>query len=120
MGTNSKTHLILPDNSLVCKNYGSNITRDFKEVTCKSCLKAIANPKNKTWYKAVWEKFEREQKIVDFFLPATLVVYDKKPVPLNTGCENCGNEIKTMCFLGTDHCSEACRQDLAAISGGRV
>ena len=31
---------------------------------------------------------------------------------LPSHCSNCGRQIKVMCFLGTDHCSENCRKDL--------
>ena len=30
----------------------------------------------------------------------------------NLVCENCGGYIYTMCFKGTNHCSENCRKDL--------
>ena len=44
-----------------------------------------------------------------------LLRVSKKPHnynPFYVNCSNCGKQIKVMCFLGTDHCSENCRKDL--------
>lgn len=36
----------------------------------------------------------------------------RKLLHLREICANCGGYIRTMCFQGTNHCSENCRKDL--------
>lgn len=128
MSYNSKIHLVLPDETNVCLHRGSNKTKKINEATCLHCKNSIKN--NKGWYKAQWENHERQnEKVYTWPNPSEMTNAIlrgveqmksiapspneiRKSLGLSSGCDNCSKPIRTMCFKGTNHCSENCRKDL--------
>ena len=113
----AKIHLLLPDNTFLCGNYGKEFTRKVDDLTCKSCIKSVKG--NRGWYSAQWEKFERQSEPL-FMSPNDI----RESIGFNNLtdavggvlkdldiCRNCGNPVRTMVYKGSGYCSENCKDE---------
>ena len=117
-----KNHLAYLEGPLVvCGQHGVRLEQkvhSLGETTCKRCIKVFEG--NKDFYaprvikvtvgpmKFDSSRLQAAVKKVSENLEKNRIRRSKRA----GYCGNCGNKIKVMCFIGTNHCSENCRKTL--------